>query len=237
MKILSGKNAMVLGGSRGIGAAVVERLVNEGAQTIFTYSHSSEIAKQLSERVGAKAIQVDSADRDATTAAIQAQGPLDILVVVAGVFIMGDPLEINVDEIDHMIDVNVRSPYFACVEAARKMNEGGRIVLIGSVNGDRMPMAGATAYALSKSAIQGLVRGLARDLGPRNITVNNVQPGPVDTQMNPGDGPMSEFMHSFMAIKRHARTEEIAGLVAYLLGPEAGMVTGAQHTIDGGFGA
>lgn len=237
MSNLVGKKAIVLGGSRGIGAAIVERLSREGAETTFTYSSSSEVAQNLGQRVGASAVRLDSRDRNATAEFIQNQGRLDILIVVAGVFVMGDPLEINPDDIDHMIDVNVRSPYHASVEAARNMNEGGRIVIIGSVNADRMPMAGASAYALSKSAIQGLVRGLARDLGPRNITVNNVQPGPVNTEMNPEDGPMKDVMQSFMAIKRHARTDEIAGMVAYLVGPEAGIVTGAQHTIDGGFGA
>jgi cyclic-di-GMP-binding biofilm dispersal mediator protein len=117
------------------------------------------------------------------------------------------------------------------------MRDDGRIVFIGSVNGDRVPFDGITAYALSKSAIQGLTRGLARELGSRNITVNNVQPGPVDTDMNPADGPMKDMMHAGMAIKRHARTDEIAAMVAYLVGPDASIVTGAQHTIDGGFGA
>ena len=169
--------------------------------------------------------------------AIAARDKLDILVINAGILVMGDPLEIDPDDVDRMIDINVRSPYHAAVEGARVMNDGGRIVIIGSVNGDRMPFPGGAAYALSKSAIQGMVRGLARDFGPRGITVNSVQPGPVNTDMNPEDGPMKEAMHSFMAIQRHARPEEIAGMVAYLVGPEAAIVTGAQHTIDGGFGA
>jgi cyclic-di-GMP-binding biofilm dispersal mediator protein len=136
-----------------------------------------------------------------------------------------------------MIDVNVRGPYHAAVAGARKMTNGGRIIVIGSVNGDRMPFAGGAAYGMTKSAVQGMVRGLARDFGPLGITVNNVQPGPVNTDMNPADGPMKDMMHSYMAIKRHAEPAEIAGMVAYLAGPEAGIVTGAQHTIDGGFGA
>jgi cyclic-di-GMP-binding biofilm dispersal mediator protein len=237
MSSLKGKKALVLGGSRGIGAAIVERLAAEGAETVFTYAGSKDAAVALAARSGTTALQADSADREAVTKVIAAQGPLDILVVNAGIAFIGDPLELDPTDVDRLIDVNVRGPYHAAVEAARKMPEGGRIIVIGSVNGDRVPFAGMTAYSLSKSAIQGLVRGLARDLGPRGITVNNVQPGPVDTDMNPADGPMKDGMHSVMAIKRHGRPEEIAGLVAYLAGPEAGYITGAQHTIDGGFGA
>ena len=237
MTVLNNKQALVLGGSRGIGAAVVTRLQQEGADTRFTYANSDQAAAEVEAKTGARAIKVDSTNREALASVIRDQGALDILVIAAGVLVMGDALELNPDDIDHMLDVNVRSPYHASIEAAKKMNEGGRIVIIGSVNADRMPMAGGTAYALSKSAIQGFVRGLARDLGHKNITVNNIQPGPVDTDMNPEDGPMKDTMHSFMAIKRHVRAEEVAGMVAYLTSPEAGIVTGAQHSIDGGFSA
>jgi len=231
------KKALVLGGSKGIGAAVVTRLQQDGANTVFTYANSDQAATELSAETGAQSIKVDSGNRDALAAVIRDQGALDILVIAAGVLVMGDALALNSDDIDHMFDINVRSPYHASIEAAKTMKEGGRIVIIGSANADRMPMAGGAAYALSKSAIQGFVRGLARDLGHKNITVNNIQPGPVDTDMNPQDGPMKDVMHSFMAIKRHARAEEIAGMVAFLTGPEAGIITGAQHTIDGGFTA
>ena len=237
MTTLSNKKALVLGGSRGIGAAIVERLVGDGAETAFTYAGSAEAAASLAKKTGAKAIQSDSADRQAITKTIADRGPLDILVVNAGVAVLGHALENDPDAVDRMIDVNVRSPYHAAVEAARKMKDGGRIVVIGSTNGDRIPFPGGAAYAMTKSAMQGMVRGLARDFGERGITVNSVQPGPVNTDMNPADGPMKNLMHSFMAIKRHAEPAEIAGMVAYLVGPEAGIVTGAQHTIDGGFGA
>lgn len=133
--------------------------------------------------------------------------------------------------------VAVARAYHAAVEAARKMKSDGRIIIIGSVNGDRMPFEGGAAYALTKSAVQGMVRGLARDFGSKGITVNAVQPGPVDTDMNPANGPMAETMHSFMAIKRHIHADEVAALVAYLAGPESAMITGAMTTIDGGFGA
>jgi cyclic-di-GMP-binding biofilm dispersal mediator protein len=237
MAHLTNKKALVLGGSRGIGAAVVTRLRQEGANTTFTYANSEAPAQVLVQDTGALAIKVDSTNREALASVIFDQGALDILVIAAGVLVMGDPLELSPEDIDHMLDVNVRSPYHAAVEAARKMNNGGRIIIIGSVNADRMPMAGGTAYSMSKAALQGLVRGLARDLGDREITVNNIQPGPVDTDMNPEDGPMKDTMHSFMAIKRHAKASEIAGMVAYLSGPEAGIITGAQHSIDGGFAA
>ncbi|MEO0803028.1 MAG: SDR family oxidoreductase [Cyanobacteria bacterium J06642_2] len=234
---LAGKKALVLGGSRGIGAAIVERLSADGATTEFTYGRSTEAALALAEKTGTRATQVDSGDRVAVSQAISAQGPLDILVINAGILVMGDPLDIDPADVDRMIDINVRGPYHAAVDGARQMPEGGRIVILGSVNGDRMPFPGGAAYALTKSAVQGMVRGLARDFGPRGITVNSVQPGPVNTDMNPADGPMKDAMHSFMAIQRHATPAEIAGMVAYLVGPEAGIVTGAQHTIDGGFGA
>lgn len=231
------KKALVLGGSRGIGAAVVARLQQEGAETVFTYANSDQEAAQVAAQTGGQAIKVDSADREALATVIRNQGPLDVLVICAGVLVMGDPLALNPDDIDHMFDINVRSPYHASVEAAKGMKEDGRIIIIGSCNADRMPMAGGAAYALSKSAMQGFVRGLARDLGHKNITVNNIQPGPTDTDMNPQDGPMKDVMHSFMAIKRHVRAEEVAGMVAYLAGPEASIITGAQHTIDAGFSA
>jgi len=237
MATLTDKKALVLGGSRGIGAAIVERLAKEGAKTTFTYGGSADAAQALAKKTGATSLQVDSADREAVSQVIADQGPLDILVVNAGIGVLGHSLELDPNDVDRMIDINVRGPYHAAVDAARAMPDGGRIVIIGSVNGDRMPFAGGAAYGMTKAAVQGMVRGLARDFGDRNITVNNVQPGPVNTDLNPEDGPMREMMHSFMAIKRHAQPEEIAGMVAYLVGPEASIVTGAQHTIDGGFGA
>lgn len=231
------KKALVLGGSRGIGAAIVERLARDGAEVVFTYAGRADAAAALAARTGARAVQADSGNRAALTAAVRDAGPLDILVVNAGIATLGEATAIDPDAVDRMIDVNVRGPWHASAEAARTMPEGGRIVIIGSVNGDRMPFAGGAAYALTKSALQGMARGLARDLGPRGITVNVVQPGPVDTDLNPADGPMKDLMHSFLAIRRHGSPAEVAGMVAYLVGPEAGYVTGALHTIDGGFGA
>ncbi|MFH5926289.1 SDR family oxidoreductase [Roseomonas xinghualingensis] len=232
-----GKSVLVLGGSRGIGAAIVRRFAAEGATVTFTYAGSPEAAERLAGETGSKAVVTDSADRDAVIARVQESGPLDVLVVNAGIALFGDALELDPDAVDRLIRINVHAPYHAAVEAARRMPAGGRIIVIGSVNGDRMPVPGMASYALSKSALQGMARGLARDFGPRGITINIVQPGPIDTDANPEDGPMKELMHSFMAIKRHGRPEEVAGMVAWLAGPEAGFVTGAMHTIDGAFGA
>jgi len=237
MTNFAGKRVLVLGGSRGIGAAIVRRFAAAGATVAFTYAGSHDAATALAREVGAEAIRADSADRDAVIAVVGSRGALDVLVVNSGVIVFGDPRTQDPDVIDRMIDVNVRAPYHAAVEAAKRMNANGRSIVIGSVNGDRMPFAGAAGYALTNSALQGMARGLARDFGDRGITVNVVQPGPVDTDMNPADGPMHEQMHSYMAIKRHALPDEIAALVAYLAGPDAGIVTGAMHTIDGGFGA
>lgn len=237
MAAFRGKSALVLGGSRGIGAAIVRRLAADGARVTFTFAGSSKAAERLADETGSTAVLTDSADRDAVIARVRDSGPLDVLVVNAGIGLFGDALDLDPDEVDRLIRINVHAPYHASVEAARRMPEGGRIIVIGSVNGDRMPFPGGAAYALSKSALQGMARGLARDFGPRGITINVVQPGPIDTEANPANGPMKDLMHSFMAIKRHGRAEEVAGMVAWLAGPAASFVTGAMHTIDGAFGA
>jgi cyclic-di-GMP-binding biofilm dispersal mediator protein len=237
MTDFSGKTILVLGGSRGIGADIVRRFAGDGGKVCFSYAGSKEAAEALAKETGAEAVKADSADRQAVVDLVASRAPLDVLVVNAGVFVGGDPLEADADAVDRMIDINIRSPYFAAVEAARTMPDGGRIILIGSVNGDRVPFPGMTPYSMTKSALQSMARGLARDFGARGITVNVVQPGPVDTDMNPAEGPMKDMMHSVMAIKRHATGKEIAGLIAYLAGPEAAIITGALHTIDGGFGA
>lgn len=230
------KKVLVLGGSRGIGAAIVRRLAGAGANVTFTYAGSKDAAEQLAADTGSTAVRADSALREDTVRAVRDAGPLDILVVNAGVAVFGNPLETDPDAIDRMIDINVRSPYHAMVEAGRTMNDNGRMIVIGSVNGDRMPVSGGAGYGLTKAAVQGMARGFARDFGPRGITVNVVQPGPVDTDMNPADGPMAELLKPTMAIRRYATVDEIAAMVAYLASDEAAMVTGAMHTIDGGLG-
>lgn len=236
-KLTASRKVLILGGSRGIGEAIVRRFAEQGDDVIFTYASSQQKAEALAQQTHTQALKLDVADRQALVAAIAGVGALDILVFNAGLLSVGDPLTIDAAEIDKMFVVNIHAPYFAAVEAARKMNAGGRIILIGSVNADRIPMPGLTAYGASKAALQGVAKGLARDFGDRGITVNVIQPGPTDTDMNPADGPMNETLHSLMAIKRHAHASEVAGMVFWVAGPEASMVTGAALTIDGGFGA
>lgn len=231
------RSALVIGGSRGIGAAIVRRLAQDGATVTFTYVRSQKQASQLAVEVGGNALCLDSADRTALISTVDGMGPLDVLVVNAGVLCAGDPLTIDPEEIDNLLRININAPYHAAVAAARHMQRGGRIVFIGSTNADRTPIAGLAAYGASKAALKGMAKGLARDFGERGITVNVVQPGPTDTDMNPADGPLKDAMHGFMAIKRHAKDDEVAAMVAWLAGSEAAMVTGAAFTIDGGFSA
>jgi cyclic-di-GMP-binding biofilm dispersal mediator protein len=232
-----GKRVLVFGGSRGIGAAIVTAFVEAGATVVFTYAGSKDAALSLASRTGSTALHVDAADVSAAMAAIQNAGALDVFVYNAGVIVSGDPLTARPDEIDRLIDINIRSPYHTAVEAVRSMPDGGRVLFIGSVHGDRMPFKGITAYGLSKSALQGMARGFARDFGDRGITVNVIQPGPTDTDMNPATGPLADDMHAQMAIKQHGTSEDVAQLTLYLAGPYASGITGAMHTIDGGFGA
>jgi len=237
MSDFSNKSVLVIGGSRGIGAAIVRRFAAAGARVQFTYAGSESAALALAAETDSLAHKADSADRDALIAQVKASGPLDVLVVNSGIGVFGDPLDLNPDEIERMFRINVHAPYHASVEAARQMPAGGRIIVIGSVNGDRMPVPGMAGYALSKSALQGMARGLARDFAPHGITVNVVQPGPIDTDANPADGPIKDILHGFMAIKRHGHVDEVANMVAWLAGPQTDFITGAMHTIDGGFAA
>ncbi|MCP1603379.1 3-oxoacyl-ACP reductase family protein [Pseudomonas citronellolis] len=243
---LAGKVAFVQGGSRGIGAAIVQRLARDGAAVAFTYVSSAQKAEDLAATVQAAggralAIQADSADADSLTAAIERAaahfGRLDILVNNAGVLAVAPLDEFTLEDFDRTLAVNVRSVFVATQAAARHMGEGGRIITIGSTNAERMPFAGGGVYAMSKAAVTGLTRGFARDLGPRGITVNTVQPGPVDTDMNPDSGEFAESLKGLMALERYGRAEEIASFVAYLAGPEAAYITGANLLIDGGFAA
>jgi 3-oxoacyl-[acyl-carrier protein] reductase len=240
------KRALVTGGSRGIGAAIVKRLASEGADVAFTYTSSPDRADeivQVAQTLGvqALAIQADSADADAVVAAVDSTvdklGGIDILVNNAGVAMKGPIDDFTLADFDRTFAVNVRAVFVATQAAVKHMKEGGRIINIGSTNAERMPFAGGAVYAMSKSALQGLVQGLARDLGPRGITINNVQPGPIITDMNPREGEFAEILKKHIAVARYGTVEEVAGMVAYLASSEAGYITGANLMIDGGFSA
>lgn len=243
---LQGKVAFIQGGSRGIGAAIAKRLAHEGAAVALTYIASAARAEAVVADITAQggkaiAIRADSTDAAALQQAVRQAvahfGRLDILVNNAGVLAWGSTEDLTLEDLDRTLATNVRSVFVASQEAARHMNDGGRIINIGSTNADRIPVTGGAVYAMSKSALVGLAKGMARDLGPRRITVNNVQPGPVDTEMNPADGASAEQLKGLMALHRYGKAEEIAGFVAYLAGPEAGYITGASLSIDGGFSA
>jgi 3-oxoacyl-[acyl-carrier protein] reductase len=236
----------VTGGSRGIGAAIAKRLAADGAAVAITYSSTPERAHEVVRAIEATggralAIKADSADADAGRSAVvetvRKLGRLDVLVNNAGIAKIGPLDDFSLADFDQSVVVNVRAVFVAAQEAARHLKDGGRIVTIGSVNADRMPFAGGAVYAMTKAAVAGLTRGLARDLGPRGITVNVVQPGPVETDMNPATGPFAESLKALMAIPRYGQGSEVAGMVAYLASPEAAFVTGATLTIDGGFAA
>ncbi|AVH62330.1 oxidoreductase [Nostoc sp. 'Peltigera membranacea cyanobiont' 213] len=245
-KKLTGKVALVTGGSRGLGAAIAKRLADDGATVALTYTSSPQKADEVVlaiEAAGGKAlaIRADSADveavKNAVAETVKVFGRLDILVNNAGVATLAPIDQFSMDDFDRSIAVNVKGVFVATQEAVRHMDKGGRIVMIGSVNSDIMPFAGGSVYALTKGAIASFTRGLARDLGPRGITVNNIQPGPVDTDMNPAEGPFAERMKSMIALQRYGRSEEVADMVSYLASAEAGFITGASLKIDGGFAA
>jgi 3-oxoacyl-[acyl-carrier protein] reductase len=246
MNTLKHKRALITGGSRGIGAAIVQRLASEGADVAFTYSSSPDRANevvQAAQALGAQvlAIQADSADASAVVAAVERTvselGGIDILVNNAGVVAIAPLDDFKLEDFDRILAINVRAVFIATQAAAKHMQAGGRIINIGSTNAERMPFAGGSVYAMSKSALQGLVQGLSRDLGPRGITINNVQPGPIATEMNPPTGEFAEILTKLVAVARYGTVEEVAGMVAYLAGPEAGYITGANLMIDGGFSA
>jgi 3-oxoacyl-[acyl-carrier protein] reductase len=244
---LKNKRALITGGSRGIGAAIVKRLADEGAHVAFTYSSSPDKANEVAKAaqalgVQAIAIQADSADASAVVAAVERTvadlGGIDILINSAGVIALAPIDDFKLADFDRLVAVNVRAVFVATQAAVKHMKEGGRIINIGSCNAERMPFQGGAVYAMSKSALQGFVQGVARDLGARGITINNVQPGPINTDGNPDKTEFAKMLkEQVMALPRYGTVEEVAAMVAYLAGPEAGFVTGASLTIDGGFNA
>lgn len=242
---LNGKVALVTGGSRGIGAAIAKRLASDGAAVAITYASSADAAQQVVNEIrqhGGKAIAIkaDSANvsaiKNSVTTTVTELGGLDILVNNAGTFGLGSVEDFAEEEFDRILAINVKGVFIATREALKHIKTGGRIINIGSINADIVPFPGMAIYALSKGAIATFTRGLARDLGPRGITANNIQPGPVDTDMNPASSDFADSIRGIMALPRYGKSEEIANLTAFLASDEAAYVTGASWNIDGGFG-
>jgi 3-oxoacyl-[acyl-carrier protein] reductase len=240
----AGRRALVTGGSRGIGAEIVRRLAADGAAVAFTYGSSAAEPDKLAGEIAADggtsvAIQADSGDPEQVAKAIDetvAQlGGLDILVNNAGVAYIGDVESLTMEQFDRLVAINVKGVFAAIQRALPHLGNTGRIINIGSINADRVPGPGLSIYAMSKAAVAGLTRGLARELGPRGITVNNIQPGPVATDMNPEVGEFADSLREVMALGRYGQPRDIASVVSYLAGPEAAYVTGANWNVDGGF--
>lgn len=240
---LKGKAALVTGGSRGIGAAVVRRLAREGADIAFTYTASDEAAESLVRELASAGtrvlkIKADSRDpaalREAVEQTARELGRLDILVNSAGVFYAGPIEDVTREEIDDTLAIHTRAVFVASQAALAHMGSSGSIVSIGSCFAQRVPYGGVTLYAMSKSALIGFTKGLAREVGERGITVNIVDPGSTDTDMNPADGPTAEAELDLMAIRRYARPEEIAAAVGFLASPNSRFITGASLAVDGG---
>ena len=245
-KKLEGKIALVTGGSRGIGAAIAKRLAADGAHVAITYAKDSSSAAAVVvaiEGSGGKAIaiQADSIDAEAIKAAVEKAastfGGLDILVNNAGTAIPKAFEEATLEELDRVLNINVRGVFIATQAVLKHLKDGGRIIMIGSCVGERMMTPGLAAYSATKGAVKMFTQGLSREVGGRNITVNNVQPGPIDTDLNPVSGDWAAPQKAMTALNRYGTVDEVSALVAFLASPEAAYITGANLTIDGGTNA
>jgi len=243
---LAGKVALVTGGSRGIGAAIVKRLAADGASVALTYSKGADAAASVVETIqhdGGKAlaIQADAADADAVRNAVettvQTFGKLDILVNNAGTVIPMSVEETTLADFDHVFAVNVRGTFVATQAALKHIKSGGRIIMIGSCLGERVFFPGMAPYSATKGAIKMFTQGLARELGARGVTVNNVQPGPIDTDLNPASGEWAVGQKAAVPLDRYGHPDEVAALVAFVAGPESSYINGANLTVDGGINA
>ena len=246
MSKLSNKVALVTGGSRGIGAAIAKRLATDGASVAITYAKdavaASAVVKAI-EAAGGKAlaIQADAADAAAVTQAVEKAvatlGRLDVLVNNAGTAIPKKFEDTTLEEMNRMLDINVRGIFAATQAALKHMNDNGRIIMIGSCVGERVLTPGLVAYSATKGAVKMFTQGLAREVGDRGITVNNVQPGPIDTDLNPAAGDWATPQIAVTALNRYGHVDEVAALVAFVAGPESSYITGANLTVDGGTNA
>lgn len=246
MSKLSGKVAFITGGSRGIGAAIAKRLAADGASVAITYAKDANAASAVVQAIegnGGKAvaIQADSADAAAVKAAVEQAvatlGRLDVLVNNAGTAIPKKFEETTLEEIDNVINLNVRGVMVTTHAALKHMNDNGRIIMIGSCVGERMMTPGLVPYSSTKGAVKMFAQGLSREVGDRGITVNNIQPGPIDTDLNPASGDWATPQKAATALNRYGRVEEVAALVAFVAGPESSYITGANLTVDGGTNA
>ena len=242
-KYLEGKVALITGCSRGIGAAIAKRLAADGANVTITYTKGADAAESVVkeiERAGRKAIaiQADAADADAVKAAVEKTvatfGRLDVLVNNAGTAVPKRFEETTLEELDRLIDINVRGTFVTTHSALKQMKSGGRIVMIGSCVGERAMTPGLVPYSATKGAVKMFTQGLSREVGSRGITVNNIQPGPIDTDLNPAAGEWAVPQKAFTALDRYGRADEVAALVAFVAGPESSYITGANLTVDGG---
>jgi 3-oxoacyl-[acyl-carrier protein] reductase len=246
MNKLEGKIAIITGGSRGIGAAIAKRLASDGANVAITYTKGAAAAASVVKEIegaGRKAIaiQADAADAEAVKAAVEKTvatfGRLDVLVNNAGTAIPKTFEETTLEEMDRVIDINLRGTFVATQAALKHMKDGGRIIMIGSSVGERMMTPGLVPYSATKGAVKMFTQGLSREVGNRGITVNNIQPGPIDTDLNPAAGDWAAPQKASTALNRYGSVDDVAALVAFVAGPEASFITGANLTVDGGTNA
>jgi 3-oxoacyl-[acyl-carrier protein] reductase len=245
-KALEGKIALITGGSRGIGAAIAKRLAADGANVAITYTKGADSAASVVKEIvrgGRKAIaiQADATDADAVEAAVERSvatfGRLDVLVNNAGTAIPKTFEETTLEELDRLIDINVRGTFVATQAALKHIKSGGRIIMIGSSVGERVMAPGLVPYSATKGAVKMFSQGVSREVGSRGITVNNIQPGPIDTELNPAAGEWAVPQKAATALDRYGHVEEVAAVVAFVAGPEASYITGANLTVDGGTNA